>query len=67
MDSVSLLTMSIMHVIGIPTEEELLAGTLVDEFPVGSSQDLHDARQLLLLVFARENREASIQLSQDTA
>jgi len=46
----------------IVIEEEPFTGAAVDEILVGGPQDLHDARQLLLFVFAREDREASEQL-----
>lgn len=35
--------------------------------PVGHAEHLHDARQLLLLVLAREQRVARVQLGNDAA
>lgn len=47
------------------TEEESLSGATIDEVLIWGLQDLHDARQLLLLVFAREDRESCIELGED--
>jgi len=44
----------------IVIEEKPFAGAAVDEILIRGSQDFHDARQLLLFVFAREDGEASV-------
>lgn len=55
-------TLGIYHRSGcaIVVEEESLSGATIDEVLVWGPQDLHDARQLLLLVFTREDREPGI-------
>ena len=47
------------------TKEEPFAGTAVDEVLVWGAKNLHDTRQLLLLIFTREDGKAGVQLSKD--
>lgn len=49
------------------TEEKPLARTAVHKVLVWDSQDLHDARQLLLLILAGKYGEPSVKFGQDTA
>lgn len=49
------------------TEEDILARTLINDVLVGQTEDLHDARQLLLLVLSREDGEAGVELGEDAA
>jgi len=49
----------------VVVEEESLSGATIDEVLIWGPQDLHDTRQLLLLVFAREDRESCIELGED--
>ena len=49
------------------TEEEALARAAVDEVLVRDAHDLHDARELLLLVLAGEDRVARVHLGEDAA
>jgi len=60
-------TLGVNHRSGcaIVVEEESLSRATIDKILVRGTQDFHDARQLLLLVFTRENRESSVQLSEN--
>lgn len=49
------------------TKEELSPGRSVDDAVIRHSDDLHDASQLFVLIFARENRYTGIQLGKDAA
>lgn len=49
------------------TEEDILARTLVNDVLVGQTEDLHDARQLLLLVLSGKDGEAGVELGEDAA
>lgn len=51
----------------IRTKEELLTRASIDKFLVGDTKDLHDARELFLLIFTGEDREAGIELRQNAA
>ena len=48
-------------------KEQLLPRAPLHQMPVGRSKDLHDTRQLLLLVLTRENRIPGPELREDTA
>ncbi len=48
------------------TKEKAFARAAVDEVFVRNAEDLHDTRQLLLLVLSREDRETCVQLSENT-
>ena len=54
-----------MTITGELTKEELLSRTPVDEVLVRNAEDLHDARQLFLLVLAGEYWEAGVKLGED--
>jgi hypothetical protein len=47
------------------TEEESLSGATIDEVLIWGPQNLHDTRQLLLLIFTRKDRESRIELGED--
>ena len=47
------------------TKEESLAGTAVDKVLVWRPKNFHDTRQLFLLIFARKDGEAGVQLGKD--
>ena len=47
------------------TEEEVLPRALIDEVLVRQSEDLHDARELLLFVLSWEDGESGVKLGED--
>ena len=47
------------------TEKESLARAATNEVLIRDAENLHDTCKLLLLVLAREDREARVQLSHD--
>lgn len=49
----------------IVIEEESLSGATIDEVLIWGPQNLHDTRQLLLLIFTRKDRESRIELGED--
>lgn len=55
-------TLGVNHRSGcaIVVEEESLSRATIDEILIGGTQNLHNAGQLLLLVFTGENREPSV-------
>lgn len=48
-------------------EKEFLPRAAVDQVLIRHTENLHNARELFLLVLAREDREASVQLSKNAA
>jgi hypothetical protein len=42
-------------------------GCLLDDVPIGNTEDLHNTGELLLFVLAREDRHTSVQLGEDAS